>query len=177
MANAQRPNDPAFVRKGFFFGTGIGVSALQLREPGIPLQKETNLSFPNFKIGAMITLRTALLVYLPGSIYTSKSQGRTRQRGFEAILPSVQYWIANRWWVLGGVGIGMDAPAFYDIKSEEERTFYFGGSALASTGYEVWRRGKFACEVQGRVHFGTAKVDSGTQKGTAVSLLLGFNWY
>jgi hypothetical protein len=78
---------------------------------------------------------------------------------------------------MGGVGLGMDAPAFYDIKGEEERKFYFGASALAGTGYEIWRKGKFACDIQGRVHFGTAKLPNGTQKGSVVSFLIGFNWY
>ena len=173
--NAQKNN--TFERKGFVFGTALGVSALSLKFQNKPTQNEIALSFPNFKIGAMISPNTALILYLPGSIYTYKNEGRERDRGFEAITPSVQYWFRDRFWVLGGAGLGMDAPAFYDIKNETERKFYFGGSALAATGYEVWRKGKCTLDLQARVHYGTAKFPEGVRSGLAFSIMVGFNWY
>jgi hypothetical protein len=173
--NAQNQNN--FERKGFIFGTALGLSSLSLKFPNKPTQSETSLSFPNFKIGAMISPKTALILYLPGSIYTYKNEGRERDRGFEAITPSLQYWFKDRFWVLAGAGLGMDAPAFYDIKNETERKFYFGGSALAGTGYEVYRKGKFALDLQARLHYGTAKFPEGTRSGLAFNLMIGFNWY
>lgn len=173
--NAQNQNN--FERKGFIFGTALGLSSLNLIFINKPSQNETSLSFPNFKIGTMISPKTALILYLPGSIYTFKNEGRERDRGFEAITPSLQYWLKGRFWILGGAGLGMDAPAFYDIKNETERKFYFGGSALAGTGYEVWRKGKCALDLQARVHYGTAKFPEGVRSGLAFNFMVGFNWY
>ena len=125
----------------------------------------------------MISKRTALVLCLPGSIYTYKGIGRQRDRGFEGIIPSVQYWVKDRWWVLGGAGLTLDAPAFYDIKTEDETKFYFGASMLVGTGYEVWRTGKFAMDIQARLHYGKASVIEGTREGLAFNVLVGFNWY
>lgn len=176
-ANMQAQNNALFERKGFIFGTAIGISSVNLKYPAQPSQNEISASLPNFKIGAMISTRMALLIYLPGSIYTYEGSGRNRDRGFEAVIPSAQYWLKDRWWVLGGAGLGMDAPAFYDIKNEEERKFYFGSSVILGTGYEIWRKEKFTLDIQGRVHYGSAKVSEGTRTGLAYNILLGFNWY
>lgn len=125
----------------------------------------------------MISPRTALLLYLPGTVYAYKNEGRERDRGFESIVPAVQYWVGDLLWLLGGVGLGLDAPAFYDIKEETERKFYFGTAALAGVGYELWRKGRFALDLQGRVHYGNAKLPKGRRDGLAFSLLVGFNFY
>ncbi|MBC8046270.1 MAG: hypothetical protein H7Y00_05700 [Fimbriimonadaceae bacterium] len=176
-ANMHAQNNASFERKGFIFGAAIGISSVSLKYPSQPTQNEISASLPNFKIGTMISNRTAVVVYLPGSIYTYEGSGRNRDRGFEAIIPSVQYWLKDRWWILGGAGLGMDAPAFYDIKNEEERKFYFGSSVIAATGYEIWRKEKFTLDIQGRVHYGSANVSEGTRNGMAYNLLVGFNWY
>jgi hypothetical protein len=174
---AYSQNKPTVQRKGFIFGTAAGISAIRLSATGSPTETQAGLSFPNFKIGTMLSQRTAVLLYLPGTIYEYKGVTRTRDRGFEGIVPSVQFWPKDRWLVLGGAGLTLDAPAFYDIKNEEERKFYFGPSVLAGTGFEVWHKGKFALDVQARVHYGTAKVPEGTRKGLAFNVMLGLNWY
>jgi hypothetical protein len=175
--NVYAQEKKVFERKGFVLGFATGVSSLRLSFPSMPAQTEASLSFPNIKIGAMLSKRTALLLYLPGSIYTFKEEGRERDRGFEGIIPSVQFWLKDRWWVLGGVGLGVDAPAFYDIQDEDERKFYFGSSVIAGTGYEVWRKGKFALDVQARVHYGSINHPQGTMEGLAFNFLVGLNWY
>jgi hypothetical protein len=164
-------------RSGFVFAAAAGVSALRLHAPAQPSETFVNASAPNFKIGWMVNERTALLLYLPGSLYKLKTDGRTRDRGFEGFVPSVQYWFTPRCWILGGAGAGMDAPAFYDIKNETERKFYFGAAALAATGFDVYKRNTFAVDVQARLHYGTANLPNGRQSGTAFSLLIGINWY
>ncbi len=177
LAHAQQRTDKPFERKGFIFGTSMGASAVQLKFATKPTQTEVSASFPNFKIGTMISNRTALLVYLPGSIHTYKNEERERDRGFEGIIPSVQYWFKDRWWVMGGLGLGMDAPAFYDIKNEDERKFYFGYASIAGAGYEIWRKGKCAIDIQSRVHYGAITRPEGNSTGVAFSLLIGVNWY
>jgi hypothetical protein len=177
VGHAQNNSESNFERKGFVFGASLGASYMSLNFHSHPRQTEMSASFPNIKAGAMISSRTALLLVLPGSIYTYDIEGRSRDRGFEGIVPSVQYWFSDRWWVLGGIGLGMDAPAFYDIESEDERKFYFGTALIAGVGYEVWRERKFALDVQSRIHLGTASRPEGKFRGTAFDVLVGFNWY
>lgn len=176
-AGAQQPDHKKFERKGILLGGALGVSSLRLSSPAFPEDRQMGFSLPNIKIGAMLSPRLAMLLYLPGTVYTYKWGGRQRDRGFEGIVPSVQYWAGNRLWLLGGVGLGMDAPAFYDIKDKEERRFYFGTSALAGAGYELWRKERFTLDVQGRVHYGEANTPDGKRKGLAFSILLGLNFY
>jgi len=177
LTKAQDTTGKKFEKKGFLFGTSLGVSFVQLNFKSQPIHREVSGSFPNFKIGTMVSNRLAVLVYLPGSIYKYKLAGRERDRGFEAILPSIQYWVNNKWWVLAGAGIGLDAPAFYDIKTEEERKFYLGKSFSIGAGYDVYQNRKFAIDIQGRAHFGDAKFPEGNRSGMAFNVLVGFNWY
>lgn len=164
-------------RNGWVFGTAAGVSTLHLSTTGLATETQTGLSFPNFKVGKMIGDRTALLVYLPGSIYRYSGVGRERDRGFEGIIPSVQYWLKPKWWVMAGAGLTLDAPAFYDIKAEDERKFYFGPSFIAATGVELWQKNRFALDVQARFHGGYSVIPDGKRVGASGSLLVGLNWY
>lgn len=177
LLQAQNQDKKPITRKGFVFGTAAGVSSLRLSGRNIGNETQAGLSFPNFKIGTMVGDRTALLMYLPGSIYAHKREGRQRDRGFEGILPSVQYWVKNRWWLLGGAGLAMDAPAFYDIQEDSERKFYFGAGMIAGAGYEIWQGRRSALDVQLRAHYGSVKRPEDRLNGYAFSLLLGFNWY
>ncbi len=169
-------NSQNFERKGFIFGTSIGASYLNLQFEGEQNQNTVAASFPNFKIGYMISKNTALLLHLPGSVYNYTLSGRQRDRGFEGIIPSVQYWNNHNMWFLAGVGISMDAPAFYDIKTEDERKFYFGYGIIASAGYEIWKKGRFAIDIQARMHYGELKFENLAEKGFATNILIGLNW-
>ncbi len=170
-------NSQVAERKGFIFGTSAGVSYLNLKFEGFQNQNTVAASFPNFKIGSMISKNTALLLHLPGSVYNYTLSGRQRDRGFEGIIPSIQHWTNDRMWLLAGIGISMDAPAFYDIKTEDERKFYFGYGILASVGYEIWKKGRFVVDIQARMHFGKVKFDNLNEKGFATNFLIGINWY
>lgn len=175
--SAQSKAPAPFQRKGFLIGGALGGSSIQLSANNADNETQTGLSFPNFKIGTMIAPRMALLLYLPGTVYRYSQEGRKRDRGFEGIIPSVQYWAGNRCWLLGGLGLGMDAPAFYDIKVPAERKFYFGTAALAGAGYELWRKRNMTLDLQGRVHYGRIQWPGNRYTGVAFSLLLGFNFY
>lgn len=166
-----------FERKGFVFGVSMGVSAISLKSDAAGNRHQTGLSAPNIKLGKMLNSRSALLLLLPGSVYRYEWSGRVRDRGFEGIIPAFQYWAKDRWWLMGGAGLGMDAPAFYDIKDESERKFYFGGAAVVASGYEIWRKGRFALDVQARAHLGAIKAAEGRLHGAAFSLGIGVNWY
>jgi hypothetical protein len=164
-------------RNGWIFGTAAGVSAVHLSGAGFDGEMQGSLSFPNFRVGRMISERSAVLLYLPGSIYREKHDGRERDRGFEGLVPVYQFWPAERWWIMGGIGLTLDAPAFYDIGNESERAFYFGPLALAAAGFEIWRRNRFALDVQARAHYGAAQLREGNRSMFAANVLIGANWY
>jgi len=166
-----------FERKGFIFGTAFGGTLVNLKYSNQADYSEMSVSFPNFKLGGMLNKRMAVLLYLPGSLYTYRDTEREHQRGFEAIMPSIQYWVKYRWWVSAGVGLAMDAPAFYDIKTKSDRKFYFGASTALATGYELWRKGQFIIDIQGRVHYGSANINGSARNGLAYTIVLGLNWY
>lgn len=181
---AQEPRCPdAFERRGLLLGGAIGLSALRIAGPGVTEGTYAAASLPNLKIGAMVSERLAVAVLLPGSIYRYQGQGgsgvdgRRRDRGFETVVPSVQYWISDRSWILGGAGMTLDAPAFYDIKSADERTFHTGPSLVVAAGQEIWRSGTLAIDVQGRIHICRASMPSGDRTGSAFTILLGINRY
>jgi len=162
-------------REGFVFGAAAGVSLL--RYEAITDGAVGAPSFPNFKLGAMVGSHTAVLALLPGTLFEYRGDSRPRDRGFEGVFVVVQHWLAPRWWVLGGAGLGLDAPAFYDIEAPAERTFHFGAGGVVGTGYEVWTHGRFALDVQGRLHGNAMYLPEGTRRGLAASLLVGVTWY
>jgi hypothetical protein len=174
--NTQAQEQKPFERTGFVFGAATGISTIRLSTASLA-ESQVGFSLPNIKIGRMVSEQTAIILCLPGTLYKYKGSGRQRDRGFEGFIPSVQHWVNQRWWILGGAGLTFDAPAFYDIKREDETTFYFGASVLAATGYEVWQKGSYAIDVQTRVHYGSANVPEGNKTGLAFNLLIGFNWY
>ncbi len=164
-------------RSGFCFSLSAGISTVHLQYPTREISNQITGSFPNMKIGMMLNDKTALMLSLPGSVYSYSRSGRQRDRGFEGIVPTVQYWPTSRLWINAGLGLGMDAPAFYDIKDESERKFYFGGAALLSCGYEVWQGKRTAFDLQLRLHAGNSKQSEGIVTGISGELLFGFNLY
>lgn len=172
LGQSEAPN-----KNGFFFGFALGASSLDLTLADLDSENSTGLSLPNFKIGKMVSDKMALMIYLPGSIYEYEQSGRSRSRGFEAILPSAQFWVKDRFWLMGGVGLGLDAPAFFDIKDEEERNFNFGYAGAISAGYELVQKGSKTIDLQTRIHYGSIDTDDGNLKGLTVSFLVGFNLY
>ena len=106
-------------RKGFLIGlsAGAGVVSMADNESSFDLT-QGGISLPNLKVGWMVSERTAIVAVLPGMIYTENG----KDRSFEAIIPSVQHWVGERWWLSGGLGLGMDFPAFYEVEEVQEET-------------------------------------------------------
>jgi hypothetical protein len=174
--SAQENNAPG--RKGFLFGFSAGAGALFLDVPGnTEVQKTIDPSFPNLRLGWMLSPKLAATVQLPGTLYQNSWEGRKRDRGFEGILPGLQYWPKDRLWISAGIGAALDAPAFYDIKEDADRKFYFGFGCSAGAGYEIWRKGKFVIDAQVRLHYGAVSVPLGMQRGLSGNALIGLNWY
>ena len=173
---AQNNNTP-IQREGFVFGAGIGGGIISLSHSdaeGTFGAAQGAFSLPNLKLGWMLNDRLALLATFPGMIYEENG----KDRSFESIMPTVQYWVSNKWWVNGGVGLAMDFPAFYNINGDENESWNFGCAVAASAGFEIVQRERFAIDLQTKVHLGRAFLDNDAHlDGVALSVGVGFNWY
>lgn len=161
-------------RKGFVFGVGLGAGSLTLNTNDTTTNAFST-TLPNIKVGYMINNRLAILALLPGANYKYKG----KDRGFEAITITAQFWAKERWWLMGGAGLSFDAPAFYTVKDPKTAEFYTGFPALtAGTGYEIYRKGKFAIDLQYRFFYGQSNLsNNGFRNGISNMFIVGFNWY
>ncbi len=161
-------------RSGLTFGTSIGAGVLHLSSQNSAENKFVS-SFPNLRIGYLLNNRLAFQLLIPGSIYSDLGETRAN----EGICISTQYWLKNKWWILGGIGIGMDAPAFWTVTDPSNADFNFGFPALTTaTGYELWRKKNFVLDIQYRIFAGEVDLEDGTRrKGISNIISLGFNWH
>ncbi len=178
VAQEARARSP---RQGFVFGAALGAGRISLSGPGVDGASHWAPSFPDVQFGHMLSDRLALLVLLPGATYTYTgldAADRQRTRGFEGIVPSVQYWVADRVWVKGGAGLALDAPAFYAIRNAGERAFHVGPGFSTSVGFDVWRQARYAVDVRAQWHGGRVQLPGGSRRqGSALSVLVGFTRY
>lgn len=161
--------------QSFTYGVSFG-SAQFLHQNGSKNYNDFTFSLPNIKLGKQINSKHAVVLYLPETLYQYKESGGIRNRGFEAILPSLQYQNHPKLSCLTGLGLGIDAPAFYDIKNESERKFYFGAAATSSIAYEFHKSKNFSLDLQARVQYGKIKMETHYHEGFALNLLLGINF-
>lgn len=161
-------------RHGFTFGVGIGAGTLSLKSSETK-STELSVSLPNLKIGYSFNQRFSFLLTLPGATYKLEE----RDRGFEGIILTGQFWMQDKWWISSGVGLTFDAPAFYTVKDIESENFYTGLPAFTvGTGYEIFRKGRFTIDLQYRFFFGKSKIsDDLNRQGLANMFIIGFNWY
>jgi len=164
-------------RKGFAFGTSVGISDTNM---SFPTKTQTNKDLAiNWKIGYMLNPQWALLLNGAVSIYEYNLIGRPRKRDFGGIFPSVQYWGTERFSILGGVGLGTDAPVFYDLKpeNEDETKYYSGLGFISSFNYEVYQKKNFTIDIQARLNYSSVNLPEGKINGFNTGLLLGINFY
>ncbi|MDF9797926.1 hypothetical protein OKW21_003189 [Catalinimonas alkaloidigena] len=161
------------IRKGFSIGASVGLGVLHFTQGGGDANTGADLSLPNLKLGWMINEKIGVFLNAPGQIYREKG----RDRSFEGLIPAVQYWPANAWWISGGAGLGMDFPAFYDVENIEDKAFNFGKGVLLSAGYEVIQGKKWAMDVQAGLFMSSVHLDEGQRDGASFTLALGFNFY
>lgn len=164
-------------REGFVIGFGVGAGVISIADSNAENQFDKangSISFPDLKIGWMLNNRTALLATFPGLIYEYEGHDRS----FESIIPSLQYWVTDRWWINGGIGLAIDAPAFYDYEKNVNDNWNFGCAVAASTGYEIYQNKNFTIDLQSRIHLGTVFLDNDLHRDAAAfSVGVGFNWY
>ena len=174
---AAYAQDTQVDRKGFVIGASAGISNSNIRILTTS-QSNTDLGL-NWKVGYMIKPNLAVLLNGSASIYDYTFSGRERKRDFGGIFPSAQYWLADKFWILGGVGIGTDAPVFYDLKSgnKEETKYHSGIGVITSIGYEIYRKQNFALDFQARVNYSSMDLPIGKANVLNTALLLGINFY
>jgi len=166
-----------FTRDGFMFEFGLGGGVISIEDSGGLRNfddSQAGGTFPELKFGYMLNKRLAITVSLPGMIYTLDEN----DRDFGGIIPSFQYWIRDRWWVHGGAGLAIDSPALYDIEENVNDDWNTGLAAMVSTGYEVYRKNKFALNVQSKLLVGGVKLNNDNDREVVqFSLGIGFSWF
>jgi hypothetical protein len=163
-------------REGFIFEFVAGGGIISLEDnAGIQTfdKSQGTFSFPDLKFGYMLNERLAITVSLPGNIY----EFQDNDRHFGGLIPTLQYWVKDRWWINGGIGLGIDSPALYDIKENENDDWNFGCAVMASTGYEIYKKKNFALNVQSKLVLGRALLDGDAHRDALIfNVGLGFSW-
>lgn len=167
-------------RKGLVFGSSLGITNTSLKFPN-KSENFSNLGL-DLKIGYMINPKLAILLTSNVSIYDYSGFGRDRKRDFGVVSPSVQYWLSNKLWLLGGIGIGGDNPVFWDIRDPDAdplETKYFSGlGVVTSIGYELFQLNRnLVVDIKARVLYRKVNLLEGSTTGFSYGLLLGINFY
>ena len=174
---AQNTNSESIPqRDGFIFEFVVGGGIISIEDSeGIQTfdKSQGTFVFPDLKFGYMLNEKLAITVAMPGNIY----EFQDNDRNFGGFIPSVQYWIKNRWWIHGGIGLAIDSPALYDIKDNVNDDWNFGCAVMASTGYEIYKKKNFALNVQSKLVLGRASLDGDAHRDAVIfNVGLGFSW-
>jgi hypothetical protein len=174
---AQNTNsERTTVRDGFIFEFVLGGGVISIEDSaGIQTFDESQgaFVFPDLKFGYMLNEKLAITVSLPGNIYEFQDS----DRHFGGFIPSLQYWVKDRWWIHGGIGLAIDSPALYDIKEDVNNDWNFGCAVMASTGYEIYKKKNFALNVQSKFVLGRASLDGDAHRDAVIfNVGLGFSW-
>ncbi|NHN28126.1 hypothetical protein FIA58_020805 [Flavobacterium jejuense] len=159
----------------FEFSLGGGVISIEDSEGLQTFDKAQGaISFPELKFGYMLNDKLALTASMPGMIYDFQDN----DRHFGGFIPSVQYWVKDRLWIHGGIGLAIDSPALYDIKENVNDDWNFGCAVMASTGYEFYKKKNFSFNVQSKLVMGRAFLEGDAQRDIVTfNIGLGFSWF
>lgn len=173
--------DKTIHRKGFVFGASYGTGYSIFKFPD---NEQRELGFAlDVKLGYMIKPDIALLLTTNVSIYDYSGFGRDRKRDFGILAPSIQYWLNDKIWLLGGIGLGGDNPVFWDIDFENVdndplETKYFNGLGfVTAVGYEIYRRKNMVLDLKSKISYRNVEMQEGKTNGVSFALLLGINFY
>lgn len=178
ISYAQNTNsETTTVREGFIFEFVVGGGIISLEDSaGIQTfdKSQGTFVFPDLKLGYMLNDNLAITLSMPGNIY----EFQDNDRNFGGFIPSVQYWLKDRWWIHGGIGLAIDSPALYDIKDDVNDDWNFGTAVMVSSGYEIYKKKNFALNVQSKLVLGHASLDGDAQRDALIfNVGLGFSWF
>jgi len=163
-------------RDGFIFEFVVGGGMISIEDSaGIQTfdKSQGTFVFPDLKFGYMLNEKLAITASIPGNIY----EFQDNDRHFGGFIPSVQYWVKDRWWIHGGIGLAIDSPALYDIKDDVNDTWNFGCAVMASSGYEIYKKKNFALNIQSKLVLGSVSLDGDMHRDAVIfNVGLGFNW-
>ena len=164
-------------RDGFIFEFVVGGGIISVENSaGIQIFDiaQGTFVFPDVKFGYMLNEKLAITASLPGNIY----EFQDNDRNFGGFIPSLQFWVKDRWWIQGGIGLAIDSPALYDIKDDVNDDWNFGCAAMASTGYEIYKKKNFALNVQSKIVLGRASLDGDAYRDALIfNVGIGFSWF
>jgi len=164
-------------REGFMFEFTVGGGIISIEDSaGMQTfdKSQGTFVFPDLKLGYMLNEKLAITLSMPGNIY----EFQDNDRNFGGFIPSVQYWVKDKWWIHGGVGLAIDSPALYDIKDDINDDWNFGCAVMASTGYEIYKKKNFALNVQSKLVLGRASLDGDAHRDAVIfNVGLGFSWF
>ncbi len=178
ITGAQNTNtETTKQREGFMFEFTVGGGIISIEDSeGIQTFDESQgtFVFPDIKLGYMLNEKLAITVSMPGNIYKFQDN----DRNFGGFIPSVQYWIKERWWIHGGIGLAIDSPALYDIKEDVNDDWNFGTAVMVSSGYEMYKKKNFALNVQSKLVLGHASLYGDAQRDALIfNVGIGFSWF
>ncbi|WP_147677423.1 hypothetical protein [Algibacter pacificus] len=169
--------DTTSTRDGFIFEFSLGGGVISIEDSeGLQTfdKSQGAISFPELKFGYMLNDKLAVTLSMPGNIY----EFQDNDRHFGGFIPSVQYWVKDRWWIHGGIGLAIDSPALYDIKDNVNDDWNFGCAVMASTGYEFYKKKNFALNVQSKIVMGRTFLDGDVHRDAVTfNIGLGFSWF
>ena len=177
LSYAQKTNtEKTTNRDGFIFEFVVGGGIISLEDSsGIQTfdKSQGTFVFPDLKLGYMLNYRLAITISIPGNIY----EFQDNDRNFAGFIPSLQYWIKDKWWIHGGFGLVIDSPALYDIKDNVNDNWNYGHAVMFSTGYEIYKKKNFALNVQSKLVMGRANLVGDTNRDAVLfNVGLGFSW-
>jgi hypothetical protein len=152
-------------REGFLIGFSVGGGSMSCG--GCQSKAGPAVSF---QIGSMVTDKLAVMLDATGMAISESDidfGDVTTSNGVSTI--ALQYWVVDRFWIKGGVGIGTTRVSFSGGDAASDS----GLGLMGAAGYELVQKGKFALDLQGR--FATTKHSDGHINQLTVSV--GFNWY
>lgn len=163
-------------RDGFIFEFVVGGGLISIEDSaGIQTfdKSQGTFVFPDLKFGYMLNEKLAITAAMPGNIY----EFQDNDRNFGGIIPSVQYWVKDRWWIHGGIGLAIDSPALYDIKDDVNDDWNFGCAVMASTGYEIYKKKNFALNIQSKLVLGRTSLNGDAHRDAVIfNVGLGLSW-
>jgi hypothetical protein len=159
---------PAFPSNEFSLGVGYG-SIQGLHSDNLP--KAAALSLPNLQYMRRIHARWAVGLTLPGAIY--KKNNLTR--GWEGVVLTGKYFLNKGWFTTAGVGITLDAPAFWTVKNPSQATFYSGApAALLAVGKTIYANPYVRVDLHYRFFYGQVNASPSLYAGISHQCILGF---